>query len=99
MILDFQFDHVTGESRIVIDFHDESLTALEINEAIQSGALREQAVNLADRVLGSDIANRVRRGEIPLVCLDHEPDPRKAEEDVPPIPLSTPGAGNQKIRQ
>ena len=97
MLLDFQFDQITGESRIVIDFHDETMTALEINEAIRSGEIREQVVEMAETILGEDIARRVRLGEIRLVCLDHEPELGPGPDSA--IPLENPVDSRKKIGQ
>lgn len=72
-ILDFVFDVDSGQSRLVIDYNDSSLTTLEINTMIQDGEIREEVMTLAGRLFGSELEARLRSGELPLVCLDEEP--------------------------
>lgn len=72
--LDFLFDERTGESRIVIDFQDDSLSTLEINDNIRSGELKERIVELATGMFGPEIGEGVRAGRIPVVCLDDHPE-------------------------
>ncbi|HEY9841437.1 MAG: hypothetical protein ACAI44_13260 [Candidatus Sericytochromatia bacterium] len=78
-ILDFVFDVNTGQSRLVIDFNDDSLTALEINTMIRDDEVREEVMALAGRIFGEELEQRLRRGELPVVCLDDEP---KAAQQV-----------------
>ena len=73
-ILDFVFDLQSGQSRLVIDYDDHSLTALEINSMIQVGEVREEVMTLAGQIFGAELEARLRSGELPLVCLDDQPD-------------------------
>ena len=75
-VLEFMFDEATGESRIVIDVQDDSLTALEMNEEIQSGAMREDIIGRAGALFGPGVERSLRAGTMPLICLDHHPDER-----------------------
>lgn len=72
-ILDFVFDVDSGQSRLVIDFNDDSLTVLEINSMIQDDEIRQEVIDLAGKIFGEELAGRLRSGELPLVCLDDEP--------------------------
>lgn len=87
--LDFIFDEKTGESRIVIDFQDDSLSTLEINENIRSGELRERIVELATDMYGPEIAEGVRAGRIPVVCLDEHPELDERRRDGSAAQLET----------
>lgn len=83
-ILDFVFDEVSGQCRLLIDFNDASLTTLEINSMIQDGELREEVIGLAGEIFGEALAERLRSGELPLVCLDDEP--REQPRDTLALP-------------
>ena len=72
-VLDFEFDESSGESYLLIDVQDESMTALELNEAIQSGETRDEVLRLTEELFGSRLAEQVRSGRLPLVCLDDHP--------------------------
>jgi len=76
-VLDFVFDERTGETKVTIDFLDDSMSALEMNEAVRSGEIREKTLDIVEKVLGSEVAEKVRKGKIELVCLDHNPDRKK----------------------
>ena len=73
-ILDFVFDQVSGESKIIVDFNDDSMTILEINEAIHDGEIRENIIALTENIFGQQIAYSLRNGNIELVCLDNHPE-------------------------
>lgn len=92
-LIDFVFDERTGESDIVIDFVDESMTALETNEAIQAGEIRDQAADQAGKLFGQDISQGIRDGKIKLICRDHHPELKK---DTPGIALATENEQKQK---
>ncbi len=94
--LDFEFNEVTGSSRIVVDFNDDSMTAIEINEAIRSGELLEQAVRQAAEVFGETVAQQVRDGRMAAVCLDHHPELRNEEAG---ILIDSEQSGRQEIKQ
>lgn len=73
-IIDFEFNEKTGESRIVVDFNDDSMSAIEINDAIRSGELLEEVIKQAGSIFGGNVADQVRNGRIAAVCLDHHPE-------------------------
>ena len=93
-LIDFIFDERTGESNIIIDFIDESMTALETNEAIQAGEIRDQAAEQAGKLFGTDISRGIRDGKIKLICLDHHPELKR---DAPGIAL--PGEDRQQRKK
>lgn len=76
-IIDFEFNQSTGETRIVIDFNDDSMSAVEINEAIRSGELLEEVLKKSSELFGDSVAQQVRDGKIAAVCLDNHPELRK----------------------
>jgi len=73
-IIDFEFNESTGESRITVDFNDDSMSAIEINDAIRSGELLEEVIKQASAIFGNNVADQVRSGKIAAVCLDHHPE-------------------------
>lgn len=99
-ILEFILDKISGESRIIIDVEDESLTALELNEEISSGAMRDEIVEKARTVFGPGVARSIQTGDIPLICLDHHPELRekKGAEQVP-ISLEEQHGSRRKVEQ
>jgi hypothetical protein len=80
--IDLEFDEVTGDSRILVDFNDDSMTALEINESIQSGELLEEVVEQAGAVLGENVAQQIRNGELKAICLDNHPELKNIEQGI-----------------
>ncbi len=72
-ILDFVFDEKTGESRIVVELQDDSMTALELNESIRGGEVREAAIKEITGIFGEEIGKSIRAGKTGLVCQDNEP--------------------------
>lgn len=76
-ILDFEFNEQSGETRIVVDFNDPSMSNVEINEAIRSGELLDLVLLEAGRLFGENVAGQVRDGKIAAVCLDHHPELRQ----------------------
>lgn len=76
-ILDFEFNEQTGETRIVVDFNDSSMSSIEINEAIRSGEMLDLVLVEAGRLFGENVAEQVRSGKIAAVCLDNHPELRK----------------------
>lgn len=82
--MDFIFDEKTGKSSILIDFQDEEMTALEMNETIRSGELRERILEAAEAMLGTKARQDLESGRIGLVCLDNEPGggPTAAEQRI-----------------
>lgn len=75
-ILDFEFNEATGETRIAVDFNDNSMSNIEINEAIRSGEMLDSVILEVGKLFGQQIADRVKSGEIAAVCLDHHPELR-----------------------
>lgn len=94
--LDFEFNEVTGSSRIVVDFNDDSMTAIEINEAIRSGELLEEVVRQAAEVFGNNVAQQVRDGRMTAVCLDNHPELKDSDEG---ILINAEQKGRQEIKQ
>ena len=85
-ILDLIFDERSGDVKVVVDFHDPSLTSFEINQAIREGELREELLGVVAQVLGNELAERVRGGEVDMVCLDDQPElrPRPTTQPLEP---------------
>ena len=81
-ILDFEFNETTGETRIVVDFHDESMSNMEINESIKNGEMLEAVIKETGKLFGEQIANRVKSGEVAAVCLDHHPELRSSVSGI-----------------
>jgi hypothetical protein len=88
-ILDFVYDETLGRAQIRIDVGDESLTALELNESIRSGEMRDQVIDLAEQVFGAATAAQVRAGQIDLVCLDHQQG-TGPDRDAPGVAATAP---------
>ncbi|GAB4271558.1 MAG: hypothetical protein Kow0029_09380 [Candidatus Rifleibacteriota bacterium] len=80
--LDFEFNEVTGSTRILVDFNDDSMTAIEINEAIRSGELLEEVIAQASAVFGENVAEEIRNGSISAVCLDNHPELKSADGGI-----------------
>jgi hypothetical protein len=80
--LDFEFNEVTGSSRIVVDFNDDSMTAVEINESIKSGELLEEVVRQAAEIFGENVAQQVKSGNLKAICLDHHPELKNSETGI-----------------
>lgn len=95
-IIDFEFNEVTGATRIVVDFNDDSMSAVEINDAIRSGELLEDVLKEAARIFGDDVAQQVRSGQIAAVCLDHHPELRSSDSG---ILINTPTEQKQELKQ
>lgn len=79
-ILDFMFNERTGATNIVVDFHDQSMTALEINEGIRDGSLRDELLGVVEDFFGDKIADDVRNGKIDMICLDDHPQEKQVED-------------------
>lgn len=94
--LDFEFNEVTGASRIVVDFNDDSMTAVEINEAIRSGELLEDVVRQAAEVFGENVAGQVRNGNLKAICLDNHPELKDSDAG---ILINIDQSGKQEIEQ
>ncbi|WP_372365591.1 hypothetical protein [Candidatus Uabimicrobium sp. HlEnr_7] len=72
-ILDFVFNERTGATNIVVDFHDQSMTPLEINTGIRDGSLRDELLEVVKDFFGDKIADEVKSGKLDMICLDDEP--------------------------
>lgn len=79
-ILDFAFDEKTGETKIVVDFFDESMNTMEMNLAIRDGEIRENITKKVGQIFGLEVEEQLRNGQIDLVCLDDHPEEK---EDLP----------------
>lgn len=80
--IDFEFNEITGSSRILVDFNDDSMTAIEINEAIKSGEMLEEVVQKASQVFGDNVAQQIRDGRMAAVCLDNHPELKSSEGGI-----------------
>ncbi len=80
--IDLEFDEKSGDTRLVVDFQDDSMTAIEINESIRSGEMLEEVLKQAGLLLGEDVANQVRSGKLPAICLDHHPELRNSKAGI-----------------
>ncbi len=80
--LDFEFNEVTGNSRIVVDFNDDSMTQVEINESIRSGELLEEVVKQAAGLFGENVAQQIRNGNLTAICLDNHPELKDSAEGI-----------------
>lgn len=101
-IVDLLFDETTGEIRVVVDYNDPSLTALDLNEAIRDGQVRQEVLEVVGKVFGSELAGSVENGETELVCLDDHPELRDgagAQQVGTEQPSGTPHAGSDRERQ
>lgn len=76
--LDFLFDEITGESKILIDYNDSSLTVWELNQAVKDGEIREEIYSLAGKIFGEEIESQIRSGKLPVVCLDDHPEEKES---------------------
>lgn len=81
-ILDFIFDEFTGQSKIVLDFNDDSMSILEINQAVMEGEIREEITMLAGKMFGEAIEQSIRNGKIELICLDNHPEEREGAKAI-----------------
>ena len=95
-ILDLEFNEVTGTTRIVVDFNDNSMSNLEINEAIKSGEMLDAIIEQAEKIFGEQLAKQVRNGQIAAVCLDNHPELRNNDGG---ILINEPGKSKQEIKQ
>ena len=77
LVVDLLFDEATGEMRVVVDYNDPSLTALDLNEAIRDGEVRQEVIGAVRDVFGPALADSVASGDTELVCLDDHPELRE----------------------
>ena len=94
--LDFEFNEVTGSSRILVDFNDDSMTAIEINDAIRSGELLDEVVEQASQIFGDNVAQQIKDGRMTAVCLDNHPELKDSESG---ILINTEQTGKQEVKQ
>ena len=81
-IIDFEYNEASGRSSIVVDFNDDSMTNIEINEAVRSGEILEEVVKQAALIFGEEVAQQVRDGRIEAICLDHHPELKRSDGGV-----------------
>ena len=94
--LELDFNELTGESRIIVDFNDNSMSAFEINESISNGEMLDEILEKAAVIFGKQIAQDVRDGKIEAICLDNHPELRNNDTD---ILINTETDTRQKIEQ
>lgn len=94
--LDFEFNEQTGNSRILVDFDDDSMTAVEINESIKSGELLDAVVEQAAAVFGDNVARQIREGRLTAICLDNHPE---LKDETGGVLINSEVAGRQKMEQ
>lgn len=81
-IIDFEYNETTGLSSIVVDFNDDSMTNVEINEAVRSGEVLEEVIRQSGLIFGDDIAEQIRDGRLPAICLDHHPELKSNDSGI-----------------
>lgn len=80
--LDLEFNEVTGTSRILIHFNDDSMSNFELNQAVKDGTVMNEILEKTAEIFGKKIAEDVRTGKIKSVCLDEHPELRTDEEGI-----------------
>ena len=80
--LDLEFNEVTGTSRILIHFNDDSMSNFELNEAVKDGTVMNEVLEKTAQIFGEKIAEDVRNGKIKAVCLDEHPELRTDDEGI-----------------
>jgi hypothetical protein len=81
-IIDFEYNEVSGRSSIVVDFNDDGLTNIEINEAIRSGEILEEVIKKTAEIFGEEVAQQVRDGRLEAICLDNHPELKNADTGI-----------------
>lgn len=81
-IIDFEYNEASGRSSIVVDFNDDSMTNIEINEAVRSGEILEEVIKQTALIFGEDVAQQVRDGRLAAVCLDHHPELKRGDAGI-----------------
>ena len=81
-ILDFAFNENTGETKIIVDFFDQTMTTMEMNLAIRDGEIRENITQKVGKIFGLEIENQLRNGQIDLICLDDHPEEKEVNQEV-----------------
>jgi hypothetical protein len=81
-LLDLEFNQTTGETRIVVEVIDTSLSTIELNEEIRSGNMLKTVLKEAEKMFGKDLVNRVKDGSIKAICLDNHPELKKHSEGI-----------------
>jgi len=81
-IIDFEYNEASGRSSIVVDFNDDSMTNIEINEAVRSGEILDEVIKQAALVFGEEVAQQIRDGRLEAICLDHHPELKRSEGGV-----------------
>jgi hypothetical protein len=73
ILMDLEFNQRTGETRIIVEVVDNSLTTLELNEEIRSGNMLNTVLRESEKIFGKDLVNRIKDGSIKAICLDNHP--------------------------
>ena len=71
--IELDFNQLTGQSRILVDINDDSMTTFEINQSIKDGEMISEVIDQIGKIFGDPLAQKARDGEIELVCLDNNP--------------------------
>ncbi|MGI6445037.1 MAG: hypothetical protein BWY02_00526 [bacterium ADurb.Bin157] len=82
ILLDLDFNQTTGETRIVVEVIDTSLSTIELNEEIRSGNMLKTVLKEAEKMFGKDLVNRVKDGSIKAICLDNHPELKNNSEGI-----------------
>lgn len=82
ILLDLEFNQTTGETRIVVEVIDTSLSTIELNEEIRSGNMLKTVLKEAEKMFGKDLVNRVKDGSIKAICLDNHPELKNNSEGI-----------------
>lgn len=82
ILLDLEFNQTTGETRIVVEVIDTSLSTIELNEEIRSGNMLKTVLKEAEKMFGKDLVNRVKDGNIKAICLDNHPELKNNSEGI-----------------
>ena len=75
-VIDLVFDQRTGAVKLTVDFNDPGMTQLELVDAIRDGEVRDDVLRQVAAVFGDELAERVRAGELDMICLDDHPELR-----------------------
>ncbi len=95
-IIDFEYNEASGRSSIVVDFNDDSMTNVEINEAVRSGEILEEVIAQTAVIFGEEVAQQVRDGRLQAICLDHHPELKESDAG---ILLNQEAVRKQEIKQ
>lgn len=80
--MDLEFNQRTGETRIIVEVVDNSLTTLELNEEIKSGNMLKTVLRESEKMFGKDLVNRIKNGSVKAICLDNHPELKTNAEGI-----------------